>query len=897
MPYRGNNRFNRNARNTKSSRRSRPSNPSQPRSFKQIKSLVDRLEFIMSRNQAKQVARRRSRNQSTRGRGPARNRQQASNNKPPVKGQRNTLMDRLKVIEQANQSKAVAVEIATQAAQDGIGFDLTSFPIIAEALSLYYGLEHDLFASITPRVFTYYLGFNLFAHLNNMGGLTNATSFPMNSEKLKFAIPYAFAKWLEYISNYKHDGVEVMPRLNYAANMLFTAVAADGAIGNNDYLANGIRPASMPNIKVFSMTTTASEQVPSSPQSLLFIPGPGVNFSTFVQSATQQFEVSVALAKRGNTIPMSEVPTQAPDSSAFSKLASITNLTQGCYGVDNNYDPELTYFFSPTQIEGGAYSDTTKKPYKLPYFTPANMVCPDYWQIASTWVWLAQHYEGDYRPGKFRDCFTFDGKKLKTLYPLIQTFNGAAIGESVQSSHTQYVNSKQNTGPNTLDPFNTELCIEATVGYACQQYRRNRTEVIHLQCPSIADGEQTVFPQIFYVDSCWSNQNSPLVAVNVSLQGPVVLDEQLRIPWSNYENGETSPEAPVGPAAWSAFGFDNYSDDFNNDMSLTVPWVIRQVATGTPTPPNVVWDDSLPPGQGGPFVMNSTNIDNFYGYQLLGGTNPAVYPIFPTGGSANCIQNQFLQWVQESTSSQTASLSSIAVDLKGHVPTMTVNQVISEYDASLGNAQPNGTDIADTSQLAYLGIPVSGASFPNPTNKVDASLAAMSGAGIVSQREEASAARKSYYKNLKTRMALGQAIDLEPPIANIGPHNIDIPWSTGKSGLMASLSQLTTSSASPFATLLSQQQMQPGFDIVALFKKYAGPILNQSMQNIPTKQMDVRKFLAQSKTLTRGQPDKTSFKHKLLNITKKGFEDVATMGANIVVKEAKKGIMSAIDIL
>jgi hypothetical protein len=784
-------------------------------------------------------------------------------------------------IEKKSGKGSLVVSVGTTPSMSSIEWDGSSLINIVETIASYYAMETDLFSEITPVELAYYLSMCCFAHFNQYGVSGATGNIPTSTKNLQWSVPYAFAKYLEYNSPYKHNDVAITNRFAFASSF-FGTPGFDGLGYGTNVFSN--RPNTFPFHQFFPMATLTSEGSATNPQ-ILYFPKKtvGSNFTSFLTNEALIGDISSAIAKRGNTIKIGDVPGLAPDSSAYSRTVVPGDGVSGILSIDSNYDPELTLMMAPVLGANNYYNSSTRKSYPLPNFTFSsagdgsgvdllNLRVPDFYQISSVWVFLAQHTKDDYKPGRIRDVFAFEGQKLSTLYPTEQPDGGNALGEIVQAVHNQYVAAKQNSANEALDPENYYLTLEATVAYAGKQYRRNRVEVIHLQCPSTTevtltiDDKEVSFavlqPQFFYVDASWASTQSPLAAAAISAAGPVVVDGKLRIPLANFQGYSTNLTNPIGPQLWSSVGL---SDDQENVNNLTIPWGVR-AAGSSPSPPDIIWDNSVQPN----IVCDSTFVQNWYAFHANTGN---LYPCYPTAGAATCIQDQFKTWLQAGAYSQTSPLAAIDSCDEGDLTSMTAGQTMNANDATLITAQTSGFGEGQDNINALIAT-TSTQTYPNPRTHVDAAFAGLTGLGNVDQYEPAPSTTHRYV--LIKRAALAglpfSSIPTSPP--TVGAHSIDLPWSTGKAGLLSTLAQMFSSTTSPFFQELAKAQKSGKYNIVDLVKRYAAPTLKQSMQSIPVKHLPVGKFLNQSKSVTKKEPPAKKIMDFATNTVKSGLKDV-----------------------
>lgn len=756
------------------------------------------------------------------------------------------------------------VSVVTTPSSVTVPWDKYSLRIILETLCSHYATGTDLFGEITPLNLVYYSTYIIMSYFNGLGCLTGGKNFLTNVERSKLAVPYALAKWMEYNAPYDRSGVSASNGVVWADNTIIASTIAPPTSSVGAFTSLFLEPdypdgvfGYVPNWAFSPQASTAYTDIAGgdAPQmlSFLFTAEGVITFDAFCLDTVLIRGVSSALTNRKNVIPLSQVPTKAPDSSAYARCTVSPLLDPskgGIMSINNDYDPELASFFAPTLIASDSYAYTTKKSYVSPSFNPnvfppsppetnPYVYFPDYMQIASMWVFLAQHSQTPYKSGRFRDVFTFEGVPLSTMYPKEQPAQGVGIGEIFQQVHSQLIASKATDAtPASLDPQGTNLCYGATATYAAMQSRRNKVEVFHIQCPSpfTINDQRILYPQIMYTDSTWDSINPALIAAVVSAQGPVVDNGQLVIPYTDFQGVVTNSQHPVGPQEWSAYGFGWLSDtDYTIPTTLTTPWGTRTAPTEN-NPPNMVWDDSVTP----PIICDVTFVNDWYGSQNPGpapGFPYNTYPIFPTGGAATTIANLYKTWLQTDTYGQSIPIASVNTRDSGDVASMTTTQIVDPRDVTVVTSNPNGMATDSVPIVAVTGGP-SEMSSSIPLEPVGAAFAALSGLGNSGTGTDKDANTRSRYLRMKRAYLKKLAIPTDLiPGANNGPHNVDIPWSTGKSGLLSSLAQQFTTTSSAFSAKLATEQQKPDYDIVSLVKQYAGPLLKQSMSSVPSTKM------------------------------------------------------------
>jgi len=109
------------------------------------------------------------------------------------------------------------IKTATAPSAPTTTLDINLLQGMFEVLDKYYAMETDLYAESTPQVLAYYLFYVAIAYFNATGIAANATGYPTNIDTLTLAVPYAWAKMLEYLSKYEKDGTSISYKYSYSA--------------------------------------------------------------------------------------------------------------------------------------------------------------------------------------------------------------------------------------------------------------------------------------------------------------------------------------------------------------------------------------------------------------------------------------------------------------------------------------------------------------------------------------------------------------------------------------------------------------------------------------------------------------------------------------------------------
>jgi len=798
--------------------------------------------------------------------------------KPGQKGGpevRDAVKQEIQRLYKQHKTTAILCESATNPSSTAIPWDKGGFYVMLEALAAHYAMATDLFSQVSPQVFAYYLGYLTLQFLSTNGSIVGSL-ISSSAAKSTSAVPYAFAKFLEYIAPYKGvDKVQASMQWQYVpladGSTLFGPVAPENVgIGNatgDPLLLNSLYPrpdGAFPSWLLLPMKNNTALVIPNNTNTLAFPVSSTLSgiasqtFTTFLTQPNVITAVSNLLSKRGNTINLKDVPTRAPDSSAFARLIGQAYPENpgdlvgggGMYGVDSNYDPELVSMFSPFLTAGTFYPTSTRKNYINPLFTPQEINWPDYFSIASVWVFVAQSFTGKYRAGRFRSVFTFNKRELLSLYPDNQPISGAPLSELIQSSHDQTVINKQTLNGSSIDydSVNYNLTLEATVAYSAFQRRLNLVEVMHCQCPA-AFQQSTIpilVPQMMYVDKNFNINLDLAVAAAISAVGPVVLDGRLRIPWTPYRGIQYIPSnenTVIGPAALSAYGFVlDYTSgtEYKFSTALSNAWLLRGNDPIGYTPPLIIWDNTSGTGQvcDSGFVAGETGPQQL-NVNLVPGI---VYPIFPTCGAANCILYQYRAWKMSGTQSQIQPTAPVTTKKSGHFHTMTMTYNIDPDDISLSSANPNFSPASGN--VLCMNVYPSDMALTGPANKSDVATSALLNQGLIYQKEENTSLVQQRYYSLKQALAAQTSTSaLEDDTTIIGQHGVDLPWSTGKTGIVASIAEHISSTASPISKTLTIAQNAGGsFNTVGMFKQVLGPILDRSMDGASTRMMKPEEF-------------------------------------------------------
>jgi len=515
-----------------------------------------------------------------------------------TRAKRITRKKKLKNAVQNIENKAVAawskLEIPTTTSGQKLQMPIDQQALIGfiEVLMAEYATNYDLFTEISPLQFMQYHLMCALLHIRRVGSLTGdilTSRLPVQVQEFTWAIPNAFAKYLEYLGKYKWIDTSMQTTWSYGINFANT----ENGWGALNYGGTQLDRTGLANWHFFPQTVSRSSDVYFTHGIKFKSTTTGVQtFFQFVADQDAITAVSKAMSNQGGTVTLGSVSKKAPDASAYARTvensvyAGITGPNPAPTRFANHfrqYDPEVALMFSWNSISSLAatYYD---RPIPLPNFeydvTETGFGIssyPYYLQPSATTVYLGR-LQTVYKSGSIKNTFKYFKQPLKSLFPQQQVIDGMGLSSLMAAAYRTQMNNKSFTPAD--DPALTYFAVYLTVAYALLQARVSLTEVNHINTPSmqinttdpITGYPNGVYymPQFTYCESSWlSAQLPPVVAAVLEGVGTIVQNGYLRVPVSNYNKlgimydaAETEflPYTIVGPPYFSAYGFGTTND-------------------------------------------------------------------------------------------------------------------------------------------------------------------------------------------------------------------------------------------------------------------------------------------------------------------------------------------------
>jgi len=785
-------------------------------------------------------------------------------------------------------AKQLVVEIATTATSIGIAIDTESLTMLWEHMYAHYAKRNDIAFNNDPIAILYYFYFVTCNYINRAGALVNA-ALPLGVNANDYAVPFAIAKYLEYLGQYK-GSVHTISKHDVTAitgGNPFINPTTDNSIGgiHQWYVrtAQGFPPWFFTAGKVYNTTAASSACSIGFPVLAL-----ATTWADFLTNGSYD-GISATLSRYGNTIPVGKIPLNAPDSTAYARCqnAPVTLPTENSVlGLDDNFDNELAPMFCISTPAPPSYSALNSKPFVKPIFKFNDTEVPDYCQLFSTWVYVAQTAD-EYLPGKFKDVFKFGGKRLISLYPQAQPFSGYNLGQLVASHYKQLSANKAYVGGS--DNKSLQLYTLATVCYYALQRRINEVEVCHYNEPYLINqgGLNWFTPQFSYCDPGWDVMLPLSLAKVICDVGPVNHKGYLRIPYQTYMGKRFSHNVAgsiCGPFNWSAFTFDGTADKYYTEQNLYSNPFASLGSTTVSTIAPLIPVYNLGATQN---VLDSTYVNNFSGAQPDNtfSVGTIIWPMVLNGTNGQTVREGYMVFMGQNNTVNQAPVFSIPPEISGDETTMSVVKGVDPQDMAVIPAQPEcaGPPVnPNNNSLQYTSVLGNTANFDGDVTPEQALAATIGLTGDSNSHPTASLARRNALNQQKIFLLQGTgtlAPVLDSPIFTAT--SVSNPFTAGASSVLQNLAQRTFTPNSAL-TQLADETGPVGRSILdSLFAKTTGSIAKQIISN-PIKAVPIQNYVRKAVN-----PPKKGFLHKISGAVDKvvGVAKVASKvveGAQVV---------------
>lgn len=777
----------------------------------------------------------------------------------------------------------VYTPVVTQKTKLSMSWDITGLQFLVEVMASDLSMRGDIFLSITPCEFAFYCVYVACIYLQRFGGLTQATWIPLNADKNDLPVPNALAKYLEYLAPYNSKSLDLSTTLQIAGNTFFKTPPSYTSLGQNTGVWN-FRPEWFPNWRILPANESAESPSDNNHTVFCYNNVDGYDFSTFIGSVTNIGRVAAAINSRTKCVAMKSIATKAPDSTAYSRLLQPYPLTVGnaynIRGFDMNYDPELTQIFSPSDGSVSELTNANVKPFPIPNIQRPYPLFGPNGQIASVWQYIASINE--YKPGRFRDVFTFYDDKLVTLYPDQQTCDSVKFSENVSSSNLLLASAQGAGATPYLDTNDTQKIINTMVYFSLLQQKQNESEVLHWNVPPCADDSGTLIyiPQLFYTDSAFNNVSVPMqIAAGISVVGPIVKDGRLRVPSSDYKNVLTHAEGPiVGPMYWATYGYSKiYDDSFPFHTLYTTGF--GPINGATPNTPVVIVDNTTVPITY--YSDGSTNwVTLNYGAQPSYQSFEFVHPAIPTGAAAAVLITQYNDNFSRAMYGQAPLTVPLGTNPKGDPKVMTsVYTIDSSQGTVLANQNVYGSGEVATGTVYVSPDTIASVDPDTDINKAHGGTVAVS---ITNNDITRSSSVQSLYHQMKAYKLRYPGSSPVYTTREANSNNItDFPWGAGFSGLLMQLAKETMLPSGKVADAVQKAIDKGDFDPVEMIRTQCENTFKKSMKGTAKSNMEVGEYMRRN---LQSRPTKKESKGftdsmfdtigKCVNVSEKAFQTV-----------------------
>jgi len=430
-----------------------------------------------------------------------------------------------------------------------------------------YAMMTDIFAFpdfVCPSAFGLYLQMAFLVYIKKHGQLTGTFAGLVPLDFSEWAIPLAFAHFLEGFGEYIEDGCSNRMVLDHSLSLGVSVPYWGAGDGSNNLVTNLV-----PNNRTFWPTGwQIAIMFPANDVDLFPVTTTGPYSVTEAQFAALTLQViSEAISSSGLAyVAGKEIRGVAPDASAYTSINMDVSVipNPSCYyflGINDKYNVESALIYNkhnPLSVQAAASARIFSKKCICCGTDDVDNAAPWYLQPGKTYVFI-KSTASKFKHGpmnKIKYCNT----KLKTLFPVPQILDWRGFANLVLRHYAACYSTYPYNATVVLDNNLHKLTAFIIV---CQMalwarftrvipYWRNYFNVV---------GSSFYCPQSFYATPSWMAVRLPVSIVDcIGAVGPVVYRGRLyypHFPTRNVNSG-TYPQTP-GPV-WS-MGVGGYRVD------------------------------------------------------------------------------------------------------------------------------------------------------------------------------------------------------------------------------------------------------------------------------------------------------------------------------------------------